>query len=267
MTRRPPRSTLFPYTTLFRSSNLVAPPYDHPLLGFRQPGPVPFWLNHLDPDILPWLGDHVVEGLPVLPAAAVLEMALAATQARRPDARALEVVDVELRRPLPFDKGRTREWRTVLGSEDSEWELSSRPRLSDEPPTVHAVARLVTAGETSAGAPLGQCNPPQRVVEADALYRLAAQLGLNYGVRFRTVTRIEILGPDEALAHLDPSAIGEPLDPYLIHPALLDGALQALLALIADAGVAAPGVSFLPWRFGRVRTTTQFEHGPRSDKV
>jgi len=56
------------------------------LLGFRQPGPVPFWLNHLDPDVLPWLGDHVVEGLPVLPAAAVLEMALAATRARRPDA-------------------------------------------------------------------------------------------------------------------------------------------------------------------------------------
>src|SRR5207253_74023 len=168
-------------------TNPVDPPFDHPLLGFRQPGPVPFWLNHLDPDLLPWLGDHVVEGLPVLPAAAVLEMALAATRARRPDARALEVVDVELRRPLPFDKGRSRELRTVLSSEDSEWELSSRPRLSDEPPTLHAVARLVTAGETSAVAPLGQCKPPQRVVEADALYRLAAQLGLNYGVRFRTV--------------------------------------------------------------------------------
>src|SRR5580704_15193938 len=107
-------------------TNPVDPPFEHPLLGFRQPGPVPFWVNHLDPDVLPWLGDHVVEGLPVLPAAAVLEMALAATRARRPDARVLEVVDVELRRPLPFDKGRTRELRTVLGSEDSEWELSSR---------------------------------------------------------------------------------------------------------------------------------------------
>jgi len=216
---------------------------------------------------LPWLGDHVVEGLPVLPAAAVLEMALAATRARRPDARALEVVDVELRRPLPFDKGRSRELRTVLGSEDSEWELSSRPRLSDEPLTLHAVARLVTAAEGSSAAPLTQCSPPQRVVDGDTLYRLAAQLGLDYGSRFRTVTKIEVLGPKEALAHLDPAVIGEPLDAYLIHPALLDGALQALLALIADAGVEAQGISFLPWRFGRVRIAAPFGRNARHARL
>src|SRR2546427_8516475 len=38
MIRRPPRSTLFPYTTLFRSEPIgvvgVACPADHPLLGF-----------------------------------------------------------------------------------------------------------------------------------------------------------------------------------------------------------------------------------------
>src|SRR5205823_15072519 len=66
-------------------SNLVDPPHDHPLLGFRQYGPVPFWLNHVDPALLPWLADHAVEGVPVLPAAAVLEMALAAARHRRPD--------------------------------------------------------------------------------------------------------------------------------------------------------------------------------------
>src|SRR3712207_7544999 len=35
MIRRPPRSTLFPYTTLFRSSNPVAGPY----FGFSVPEP------------------------------------------------------------------------------------------------------------------------------------------------------------------------------------------------------------------------------------
>src|SRR5436305_10829229 len=37
MIRRPPRSTLFPYTTLFRSRDLVDPPGDHP--GHRRPSP------------------------------------------------------------------------------------------------------------------------------------------------------------------------------------------------------------------------------------
>ena len=42
-----------------------------------------------------------------------------------------------------------------------------------------------------------------------------------------------MLGPDEAQAYFEPAAIGEPLDSYLLHLALLDGALQAFLALLA----------------------------------
>src|SRR5258708_40250274 len=37
MIRRPPRSTLFPYTTLFRSSDA---PFDRSIVGFRVGGPV-----------------------------------------------------------------------------------------------------------------------------------------------------------------------------------------------------------------------------------
>jgi phthiocerol/phenolphthiocerol synthesis type-I polyketide synthase C len=237
----------------------VDPPYDHPLLGFRQTGPVPFWLNHLDPEVLPWLADHAVEGMPVLPAAAVLEMALATARLRRPDARAIEVLDVELRRPLPFDKERPREVRTVVVGDDGDWELSSRPRLADEPLTLHAVARLATAGEQQQGAPLfGKPKATQGEVDAATLYSLAGLLGLDYGPQFRTVSRIELLGAEEALAHLDPSVISEPGDQYLIHPALLDGALQALLALIADRQGELQGISFLPWRFGRVRIVAPF---------
>lgn len=248
-------------------NNPVDPPYDHPLLGFRQIGPVPFWLNHLDPEVLPWLADHAVESVPVLPAAAVLEMALATARQRRPDARALEVLDVELRRPLPFDKGRPREVRTVVVGEDGDWELSSRPRLADEPLTLHAVARLASAGEQQ-GAPLfGEPPPNQGVVDAGTLYAIAGQLGLDYGPQFRTVASIELLGSNEALAHLDPAVIAEPNDRYLIHPALLDGALQALLALIADRHGELDGVSFLPWRFGRVRLAAPFGRPPHTARL
>ena len=239
-------------------TNPVDPSFDHPLLGFRQHGPVPFWLNHLDPQVLPWLADHAIEGVPVLPATAVLEMALAAARLRRPDARTVEVVDVELRRPLPFDKGRTREIRTVVAGEDGDWELSSRPRLSDEPLTVHAVARLATAGDRQAAPLFSEPKHARGEVDAENLYRLAAGLGLDYGRQFRTVTRIELLGGDEALAHLNSSVIDEKLDRYLIHPALVDGALQALLALIADRHADLEGASFLPWRFGRVRIAATF---------
>ena len=210
-------------------NNPVDPPFDHPLLGFRQPGPVPFWVNHLDPQVLPWLADHAVEGVPILPAAAVLEMALAAAWLRRPDVTAVEVADVELRRPLPFDMGRPREIRCVIAGEDGDWELSSRPRLSHEPMTVHAVARFLDRRRLPAGAALRRTpGKPRRGRCRRALFASPPSWASITEPQFRTVARIELLGADEASAHLDPSVIDEALDPYLVHPALIDGALQAL---------------------------------------
>ncbi|HEX5453549.1 MAG TPA: type I polyketide synthase [Stellaceae bacterium] len=237
-----------------------AAPFDHPLLGFRQErAAVPTWNNQLDPAVLPWLADHALEGMPLLPAAAAVEMALAAARLRRPQARALEIADVELRRPLPFDSERLRELRLTVLGEDGDFELSSRVRLADEPLTLHAVGRLVTAGDSGAPPPFAAPGAVDAEVEGEELYRLAARLGLEYGPRFRTVRRIGLLGPQEAVAELDPAAIGEPLDSYVIHPALLDGALQALLALIAARkSDLDDGITFLPWRFGRARAIAPY---------
>src|SRR5258706_12011600 len=58
MIRRPPRSTLFPYTTLFRSDSLSAPrfpnPLDHPpsVGGHAVPGMVLDWKSERGP----WTG-------------------------------------------------------------------------------------------------------------------------------------------------------------------------------------------------------------------
>ena len=236
----------------------VNQPLDHPLLGFRQKGPVPFWLNHLDEQLLPWIADHAVEGMPVLPAAAILEMALASARWLSPAAPVLEVVDLEVRRPLPFDKGRMREIRTVIASEDGDWELASRPRLSSDASTVHAVGRLSSTTDARALTAWADRGRAEREIDRESLYRFAHLTGLDYGSRFRTVCRIEIFGSDQAVAHLDASPIERDPDSYLLHPALLDGALQALLGLIADSQKNLRGVSFLPWRFGRVRFLAPF---------
>ncbi len=254
----------FWFAVTTEASDLVNPPFDHPLLGFRQSGGVASWLNHLDEQVLPWIADHAVEGVPVLPAAAVLEMALATARCRWPDAPALEVFDVELRRPMPFDKDRMRELRTVLQSDEGDWELASRPRLSSEPMTVCAVARLAAATDARRIISWSGDASAQRRIEGESLYRLAHLAGLDYGRRFRTVSHVEITDPHKAIAYLDPAPIGnEALDLYLLHPALLDGALQGLFGLVADRPHQIQGVGFLPWRFGRVRLLAPFGRVPR----
>ena len=242
---------------------LENPPFDHPLLGFPQAGPLPYWINHLDDKLVPWIADHAIEGVPVFPAAAVIEAALAAALRRWPEAAVLEALDVELRRPLPFDKGRMRELRMALVSDDGDWELASRQRLSDEPMTTHAAGRIAAAGAVSAR--LAWPDPaPTGGIDGASLYRIAANAGLDYGSRFQTVDRVDLFGPDRAVVHFAPAAIGEPLDGYVLHPALLDGALQGLLAMLAAAGQQA---SFLPWRFARARVAAPFGRACRSARL
>ena len=231
-----------------------SPPFDHPLLGFRQRGPMPHWLNHLDEQVLPWLADHAVEGMAVLPAAAILETALAAARWRWPEAAVLEAFDVEMRRPLPFDKGHMRELRTTIVADDGDWELASRPRLSSEPLTIHAVGRISMASDARPVLRWADSAPDGPRIEAESLYRLAQRAGLDYGSRFRTVDHVETVAADGAVVHLDPAPIGERLDQYLLHPALLDGALQGLIGLLAGhrRGIAGGRLSAVAVRPGPV---------------
>jgi hypothetical protein len=79
----------------------VNPPFDHPRSGFATKGRCNPGSTTSIPNCYTWrptCRGHIEKG----PATAVLEMALAAAWVRRPDARAVEVVDVELRRP-PFE--------------------------------------------------------------------------------------------------------------------------------------------------------------------
>ena len=122
----------------------VNPTLDHPLLGFRQDGPVLSWFNHLDTAVFPFLADHRVGGTPVLPAASVIDMALAAARVRRPDAPALDLRDVELVRPMAFEGAAAREMRCSL-LPNGDWQIASRQRLADEAMIVHATASLAAA--------------------------------------------------------------------------------------------------------------------------
>jgi acyl transferase domain-containing protein/NADPH:quinone reductase-like Zn-dependent oxidoreductase/acyl carrier protein len=257
----------FWFAVTTEAAELVNPPLDHPLLGFRQSGATASWLNHLDEHVLPWIPDHAIEGVAVLPAAAILEMALAAARWRWPDAPALEVFDVELRRPMPFDKGRMRELRTMLQPDEGDWELASRLRLSSEPLTVYAAARVCGATDARPIISWTGGAPARRRIESESLYRLAHLAGLDYGPRFRTVSHVEITDDPGAIAYLDSAQTGEALDSYLLHPALLDGALQALFGLLADRQHQMQGVGFLPWRFGRVRLSAPYGRIPRQARL
>jgi acyl transferase domain-containing protein/NADPH:quinone reductase-like Zn-dependent oxidoreductase/acyl carrier protein len=251
----------FPLTR--EGANLERPVRDHPLLGYRRDSAEWDWTNRLGIELQPWLGDHRLEGVPVVPGAALLEIAAAAARVRFPGASGLEVSGLEIPRALVLEAGTTRTL-TVRLEEDGGVRIESKLRFSDEAPTLHAVARIAAS---AGGLPNLPPAPPAafRRIDAPELYRAAEQLGLNYGPAFRTVRSVSIIGDGEALVTFDPTH--ESGADFLVAPTFFDGALQGCLALFADRGGAHPGESFIPSRMGRVRIFPPYGRRPATARI
>jgi acyl transferase domain-containing protein/NADPH:quinone reductase-like Zn-dependent oxidoreductase/acyl carrier protein len=240
-----------------------APVRDHPLLGFRRNPREWIWSNSLSLETHPWIGDHRIEDVPVLPGAALVEIALAAARIRFPNAPTLEVSGLEIPRAMAIEPGQSRELRVHEG-ESGRIEIASRVRLSSDPFSIHAVARIA-AGSAHTPAGRGESAEPVRTIGADALYATADRLGLNYGPGFRVVSRVDLAGGGEARVTLTPA---KPADRALIlDPAMLDGALQGLLALLADSVDLNAGESFVPSRFGHVRAFPPYGRAPAAARI
>lgn len=76
----------------------------------------------------------------------------------------------------------------------------------------------------------------RRRLDPAEIYDLFAEAGLEYGPAHRSILAVHV-GEKEALARLRlPSSVETNLPDYVLHPSLVDGALQASIGLIADEG-------------------------------
>jgi acyl transferase domain-containing protein/acyl carrier protein len=233
--------------------DLERPVQDHPLLGFRRDPAEWHWSNMVSARLQPWLDDHRIEGEVVVPGAALLEISAAAARARFPEAKALEVIGLEMPRALVLEPGSTRKL-DVRHGEDGKLRIESHHRMGDEPSTLHAVAQIAVGSAVLPCVPAEQGAPCRRIEAAD-LYALADRLGLNYGPRFRVVDSVSISGHEAIVTFRRELPVR---NGYIVDPALFDGALQGCLALLADRIEPAKGESFIPARFDRVRIFAPF---------
>ena len=225
----------------------LAPVEDHPLLGFRRDVDKKTWTNLLSIARFPWLADHRVDGAPVLPAAAMIDVALAACRVRQGDGGAVEIEDFEVLSPLLVEGVRDTRFEVVA---PGRFELASRPRLSTEERVVFARGTFAPPpgprphfrrAESSAG----------RGLDTEAFYERISGLGVEYGPEFRAVETARVLGPDEVEVRF-PVARSDIGAGWGLDPRLLDATLQALFAT-RSLDHTLPGDSIMPWRFGRIR--------------
>lgn len=208
----------------------------HPLLGehvrLQEEPERHVWQGEVGTAAQPWLGDHQVRNVAVLPGAAYCEMALAAARAVLGDA--VEVRDIRFEQALLLDE------QTTIGASAS---------LSTSSDVVDFVVETTQAGEhvRQAVASLHTSaadRPPAYDVRAliaasssresgDEVRARMDQRGMQYGPAFSGLGDVHTgdQSSDAVIAEVAlPRQIRSQQDAYVVHPALLDACFQSVEA-------------------------------------
>ena len=232
---------------------LVAPQLpaasQHPLLGGHVADPGNprrhLWQTCVGPGLLPWLADHIVASVPLLPGTGFAEMLLAAG-AQVFATRRIAVSGLRIRAPLPLD---------------AEPAVTTCVIVDDHGTTAQAEVVTVTGGATVVHArgtltPATHGPPPQPLdpamtqhgqwedKEPAELYAyLRKRHNVQHGPAFSAIDRIQVHeGGDSALAHVRiDDAARVSAGGMLLHPALADEVVQAGVCAWLRACTLTPG--------------------------
>ncbi|HEY5195317.1 MAG TPA: type I polyketide synthase [Solirubrobacteraceae bacterium] len=221
---------------------------DHPLLGAAIPtAEEEGWLftGRISTQDHPWLLDHAVSGIPLLPGTGFLDLALHAGGYASCDM----VEELTLQAPLvlPEDAGVQLQVLLAAPDEYSRRRVSIYSRVEDREDGrsderewicnaagVVAIAPDATRGEGT----LLQWPPAgAEAVEVDTLYEQLSELGLDYGPAFRGLRAAWKLGEDVFAEIRLPERQLTGAHSYAIHPALADAALHTFAVSLSDSGM------------------------------
>ncbi|GAB3432930.1 type I polyketide synthase [Flindersiella endophytica] len=227
----------------------------HPLLGQRMNATHPTWELEVNTGQLAYLADHRIQDNTLLPAAAMIEMALAA--ARHVYGPGDYCVDnLRLDKALAITPVSDPRLRTTLYQEDARVEIASYTALpsGERQWTMHATAQL---GMRTGAAPLDVAGVRSRCdvrISRAEFYEQTRGMGFQYGPAFQAVQEI-VTGDRVAVGRVEvPEAIASEVGCYLFHPSLLDAAFQVLLTASALLGSdSARSTPYLPVGIDRVR--------------
>ncbi|MDA2920403.1 SDR family NAD(P)-dependent oxidoreductase [Desulfobacterota bacterium AH_259_B03_O07] len=238
-------------------------PHNHPFLGQHVKSAVHTgthtWEMEMDTSLFPYLKDHGVNGLPLLPAAAYLEFGLAAArEAFGPGNHTLE--NISYKRALFFRENVTYTIQLVISPEKpgtALFQLFSRETSNAQ----HQESwNLYADGIIHIGQLEQEASPPEhssigvilarcmKQISGNEFYEFTDKLGFEYGRHFRSNEKLWI-GNGETIAKINiPKTIKYQLNNYHVHPVILDSCLQLVLPAHASTltGTESDAEIFLP---------------------
>ncbi|MBX9255496.1 SDR family NAD(P)-dependent oxidoreductase [Desmonostoc muscorum CCALA 125] len=206
----------------------------HPLLGNRLKSSQPIWDTEIDKLSLSYLDDHRVQGAVVYPAAAYVEMALAAAKEIFKQG-AYIVEEIEFQKALFLPESGVSRLQLSLESNQTSFEINSNVQGSPSEWVRHATGKLTRAekGSLSKQVVLDEIKSrcPNEIFKSD-LYQQFQEIKLEYGPSFQGIEQLWS-GEGEALAEIQVSnALQTQVEEYQLHPAILDACFQVSFATV-----------------------------------
>jgi acyl transferase domain-containing protein/acyl carrier protein len=180
----------------------------------------------------PFLGDHKIGDSPILPMTAFLEMVLQAVMQTIGTDRAI-LEDVLVQRPLIVPEVDPTTVQVLLeGNRFRVFSLDGEEWLLHATGQFHAAADTADTTEKTV-VPETQVTAFDSTLDVNEHYRHAWDRGARFGPSFQTVAELSVGGDVAAATIRLTSRESVTASRYSIHPALLDGCFQTVLA-VAD---------------------------------
>lgn len=219
-----------------------------PMLGIQEAPGVPAYRNDFDHEPVLYLRDHVVTGLPILPAAGYVETLLELASIQQPDAAAYVVRDFQISAPMIITADRGLDCVTTYDPATQSATIRSLENGRLGPGQTHVTARTTSLSrymtkEVSISAMRAGLT---KSVSTTDFYRNLDSIGLTYGPAFQTVKEIYTNAQaSHVISRIEVQSEGiGPLDKYRLHPTLLDACFQSLMVLLGDSNI-----TYLPTGF------------------
>ncbi len=214
-------------------------PIIYPMLGIQEAPGVPAYRNDFDHEPLLYLRDHVVAGMPILPAAGYVESILELARIQHPDASGFAIRDLQIRSPMIITAERGLDCVTTYDPLGKSATIRSLENGRLGAGQTHVTAKLAGLSKVISGSrDLEKIKSitTQKHHTAE-FYRNLDDIGLSYGRAFQTIRELNSSpSGDRVLARIEMvSKCAENLSQYCLHPTLLDACFQALMVMLGES--------------------------------
>lgn len=208
----------------------------HPLIGFGAMTPGKSWVVDLTELGVPWLKDHCIDTVILLPAAGFVEAALAVGHEVEGQTGVV-LENFEIIAPLVVQTGDNPVMHLVYDEVKKTLRFFSAKEEFSEMWLDHGKVDVLS----SAPWPMAVIDQNEardwlaQGPEGALLYDRIRDHGFHYGPSFRTLQRLAVQGRVAYAQIALNEAEREAGDQYFLHPALLDGAMHALIGLVPES--------------------------------